>query len=66
MQFERGMYPARTGWLGSVALTGLQDDDVVIRDVVNQSVRIVDAAGPRAREDMPEGFGLADTSERIA
>ena len=38
--------------------TGLQDDDVVIRDEVDQAIRIVDAAGPRAGEDVPEGSGL--------
>lgn len=52
--------------LGSVVFPGLQDDDVVIRDVVDQAVRIVNAAGPRAGEDVFESLGLADTSERIA
>lgn len=52
--------------LGLVMFAGLQDDDVVVRDVIDQAVRVVDAAGPRAGEDVLEGLGFADASERIA
>jgi hypothetical protein len=45
---------------------GLQDDDVVVGDVVDQAVCVVDAARPRFGENVFERLGFADTSEGIA
>lgn len=50
----------------SVVVPGLQDDDVVIGDVVDEAVGFVDAARPCARQDVLERFRLADSGERVA
>jgi hypothetical protein len=47
-------------------VAGLEDDDVVVGDVVNETVRVIDAAGPGTGEDVPERLRFADTRERIA
>ena len=52
--------------LGSVVFAGLQDNDVVVGDVIDEAVSIVDAARPRAGEDVLQGLRFANTSERIA
>ena len=43
-----------SGEFGPLVFLGVQRDDVVMRDVVDQSVCIVDVAGPCARKNVPE------------
>jgi len=47
-------------------VAGLQNNDVVISNEVDQAVHVVDAAGPRAGKNVLEGLRFADPGERIA
>jgi hypothetical protein len=47
-------------------VSGLQDDDLVVRDEVDQAVLVGDTARPRARQGVLERLGFADARMRIA
>lgn len=46
-------------------VAGLQDHDVVIGDVVDESVSVIDSTRPSAGENVLEWLGFADTRKRI-
>ena len=49
-----------------MVVPGLQNDNVRIRDEIDEAIGLVDAPRPGSRQNVLERLGLADSCERIS
>ncbi len=63
---QEGPPKVQTKPLFLVVETQLRNLELVTLHPVNQPVLVGDAAGPKARQRMLQGFGFADTAERVS